>query len=246
MRHAPLYVLLISLTGCSIKTPFINASQWPGEKRVPYYNSPTPFRIGVLPLTDQRPDQERQGQRPHGMFLLLWNRRVGEYYTGDHIFGGQLPARLTDQLVNSLQGTNTFAEVVALKPPTEFDVNNAKQVSDLGKQEAVDYVLQGDLEHFFGSQSQHTSIVLLPLYFITTFSWQDSKSLPWGKTAITYRFYDGRTGDMIWRRLVEADRTLPTDKDAMSEAAMESFAQGVGQLAAQLRELPLSTMASSQ
>src|SRR3989338_1764771 len=187
-QRSSLFALLsLLLTGCSIKTPDVNGSQWPVEQRVMYYNSPAPLRIGVLPLVDHRPIQEQDGQRPRGMFLLLWNRRVGDYYTGNHIFGGQVASRLTDRLVSGLKAANAFTEIVPVAAPSDFNPNHAQQVSRLGQQEVVDYLVYGELEPFFGSQSQHTSIVLLPLYFINSLSWQDSKSLPWGKTAMTCR-----------------------------------------------------------
>jgi len=247
-RQRPsLFALLpFLLAGCSIKTPYVNVSQWPVEQRVAYYNSPSSLRIGVLPLVDHRPIQEQDGQRPRGLFLLVWNRRVGDYYTGNHIFGGQVASRLTDRLVSGLKAANAVAEIVPIVAPSDFNPNNAQQVSRLGQQEAVDYLVYGELEHFFGSQSQHTSIVLLPLYFINSLSWQDSKSLPWGKTAMACRLYDGQSGDMVWRRLIESNRTLPRDTDAMSEAAMQSFADATGQLAKELRELSLQPNLASR
>ncbi len=245
-RSSPFILLPLLLAGCSIKTPYVNVSQWPMEQRVMYYSSPSPLRIGVLPLMDHRPVHEQHGQRPRGMFLLLWNRRVGDYYTGDHIFGDQVANRLTDRLVGGLKAANAFAEIVPVAAPSDFDPTNAQQVSRLGQQAVVDYLVYGELEHFFGSQSQHTSTVLLPLYFINSFSWQDSKSLPWGKTAMACRLYDGRSGDMVWRRLIESDRTLPRNTDAMSEAAMYSFVDATGQLAKELRELSLQPALASR
>ena len=240
-RFRPL-LLSLCLAGCSIKTPYLNVQQWPVEKHAMYYSSPSPYRVGVLPLDDQRPANEQKGQRPRGTFLLLWNRRVGDYYTGDHVFGGQVSTGLTEQTVRYLKAANVFAEVVATDPPPQFNPGVSGHVSRLGREQVVDYLLRGELQHFFGSQTQRTSIVLLPLYFVNAMSWEDAKFLPWGKTAIAWTLYDGRTGDITWRRFTETSHTMPKDTDAMSEAAIESFTTAIGQLASDLRELPLSTM----
>ena len=229
----------LALTGCAVKTPYLQARQWPVSKRVSYYADPAPFRIGVLPLEDERPVQEQRGKRPGGMFLLLWNRRTGDYYTGDHIFGGTVAPDLTQQLIAHLQATNAFAEVLLLEPPPNFNPGIPEHISRFGRDQVVDYLLRGEIQHFFGSQSQNTYVFLLPLYFVNTFGWQDYKSLPWGKTAIQFTLSDGRNGDMVWRRFIEADWTMPKDTDAMSTAALESFVKAANQLAIDLRGLPL-------
>ena len=226
----PAILLSATLSGCSISTPHTNLRTWPVAHRAMYYRDPTPIRLGVLPLLERRPANERNGQRPRGIFLLLWNRRVGDYYTGDHIFGGDVPAQLTAQLIEYLRAANAFAAVV----PTFL----APAAAAPGP--PPDYLLGGELEHFFGSQSQHTSIFLLPLYFINMFGWQDNKTLPWGKTSILFTLYDGH-GGTVWRREVGHSLTLPKETDAMSDAALESFVGAAGQLAVDLRELSLET-----
>ena len=236
---------MLELTGCSIKTPYLSITQWPVAKKAIYYGDPSPYRVAILPLADRRPIHEKEGKRPGGMFLLLWNHRVGDYYTGDHVFGDHVTQQLTHQLTEYLRSSNAFAHVVEVETPAEFNPSDVVQVTKLGRAQVVDYLLGGEVQHFFGSQSQHTSIFLLPLYFINTFSWQDSKTLPWGKTAIHFVLYDGRSGDIVWRRFIEANQTLPRDSDPMSEAALESFTNAAGELAVNLRNLPLGVAASA-
>lgn len=232
----------LALAGCAIKTPYLQASQWPVSKRAAYYTNPAPFRIGVLPLEDERPAEEQRGKRPRGMFLLFWNRRTGNYYTGDHVFGGNISPDLTQQLVAHLKATNAFAEVLPLEPPPTFNPGIPEHISRLGRDQVVDYVLRGEIQHFYGSQSQNTYFFLLPLYFVSTLGWQSYKSLPWGKTAIQFTLSDGQNGDIVWRRFVEADWTMPKDTDAMSTAALESFVKAANQLAMDLRGLPLQQL----
>lgn len=230
-------LLSLGLSGCAIATSHLNISQWPVTTYAMYYRDPAPYRLAVLPLVDQRPGQEREGQRPRGMFLLLWNRRVGDYYTGDQIFGGNVAAQLSQQLSAYLTSTHAFAEVIPIPASSAPQGSSISPADILALRQAhmVDYVLQGQVQHFFGSQTQHTSIYLLPLYFVSTMGWQDSKTLPWGRTAIQYTLYDGRSGDIAWRQLLEADRTLPRQTDAMSEAALQSFVDVAGQMASNLR-----------
>ena len=105
----------------------------------------------------------------------------------------QVATGLTTQTVRYLKAANVFAEVVSIDPPSQFNPQVPEHVSRLGREQVVDYLLRGELQHFFGSQTQRTSIVLLPLYFINTMSWENAKFLPWSKTAIAWTLYDGRT-----------------------------------------------------
>jgi len=235
-------VCSLVLAGCAIKTPYLPARQWSVSKRAAYYADPAPFRIGLLPLEDERPAQEQRGKQPGGMFLLLWNRRTGDYYTGDHVFGGNVAPDLTQQLIAHLKATNAFAEVLPLEPPPTFNPGIPEHMSRLGRDQVVDYLLRGEIQHFFGSQSQNSYVFLVPLYFVNTFGWQNYKSLPWGNTAIQFTLSDGQNGDMVWRRFIEADWTMPKETDAMSTAALESFVKATNQLALDLRGLPLQQL----
>ena len=235
------------LGGCAIKTPYLPIRNWPIAQRASYFRDAAPYRVGVLPLADERPTVERHGQQPTGIFLLLWNRRVGDYTTGDAVFGGQVADQLTGQLIDYLKSANVFADVIRLPagPPGAVP-QDAAPLGRIGREHVVDYLLTGEVQHFYGSQKQHTSIWLLPLYFINTFGWQDNKSLPWGHTAIQFTLHDGRTGATVWRQLVEESRTLPREEDAMSEAAMAAFADAAGELARELRNLPLELPPTTQ
>jgi hypothetical protein len=239
MRYLGLgFAGLLLLSSCAIATPHRQISQWPVTKRAMYYRDPLPSRLVLIPLIDRRPPRERQGQRASGLFLLLWNRRKGDYYTGDHVFGNDVPRQLTQQLAEFLKASNAFAsiEVAASRGLDPESVSRA-EVSAVAQTHNADYVLAGELHHFFGTQFQHTSMYLLPLYFINTFGWQDQKSLPWGQTAIRFVLYEGRSGENLWRRMVEAKETLPRETDSMSDAALESFATTAGLLASDLRQV---------
>ena len=237
--------LAVASTGCAIQTPHLKISQWPVTKRAMYYHEPLPYRLAVLPLLDERPTQERQGQKAPAMFLLLWNRRVGDYYTGDHVFGGEVVSQLTGQLVEYLRVANIFPHVEHVVPQHRADTLSPERVQQLTRTAAADYLLTGNVEHFFGSQHQHLSMFVLPLYFINTWGWQDSKTLPWGQTTMRFILYDGGTGDIAWRQRMEGQHTLPRETDAMSEAALESFALVAGKLATELRGLPLESLRST-
>ncbi len=230
-------VFCLVLSGCAIQTPHLAISQWPISQKASYYHEALPYRLIVTPFLDQRPDRERHGQRPAGVFLLLWNRRVGDYYTADHIFGGEIGAQLAQQVATYLGSANVFSQVEYVPSSAK----NTDALQRLGREQAADYVLGGEVQHFFGSQHQHFSMFALPLYFISTFGWQESKSLPWGQTTIRCTLYDGRSGDLLWRHTIEASETLPRETDSMAEAAMYSFTEAAGQLAAELRQLPLET-----
>ena len=236
-------MLSVGMIGCSIKTPYLNITQWPAAQRAMYYNQALPYRVVVLPLIDQRPGQERTGKTAPGMFLGLWNRRVGDYYTGDRVFGNEVSGQLSGQLAAYLRAANVFTEVIPLSDtPRQLELPSTVMVKQLSAPHAADYLLAGELEHFFGSQHQQTSMLILPLYFINTWGWTDSKTLPWGRTTIRLTLYDGHSGDIIWRQRFEANHTLPRQDDPMSEAALESFASVAEEAATALRGLPLETL----
>ena len=246
MRHRRAHrngtvVAAIALAGCAIKTPYLNISQRPIADQAMYFREASPLRVVVLPFVDKRPDLERQGQRPHSMFLLLWNRRVGDYYTGDALFGGEIGTHLATQTASYLKSANVFTEVNAAPAlPQGFHFTHA-EVRRLGQEQSADYFLGGEVEHFFGSQHQQFSMFMLPLYFVSSFGWQNGKGLPWGQTTMQVFLYDAQTGDLAWRHQLEASHTLPRETDSMAEAAFESFVTVAGQLATELHQLPLNS-----
>lgn len=239
-RHqAGCLLLSLGLTGCAIKTPHLAISQWPVASRALYYHEPAPYRVVVLPLGDQRPLNERKGARAPAAFLLVWNRRVGDYYTGDHIFGSDVAGQLSQQVADYLKVSNTFAEVIRIPAaPKDYRPETLREIAQAHQ---ADYVLGGDLKHFFGSQHQHFSMWVLPLWFLTASGWSDAKTLPWGQTTIQFYLFDGKTGDIVWRHQLEASDTLPRERDSMAEAAMGSFVRVAGTLATELRQLPLDS-----
>jgi hypothetical protein len=233
-RRAAAIAAAIGLSGCAIHTPPVSISRWPLSSRAMYYRDALPYRVLVASLADERPVNERQGRRAPGMFLLVWNRRVGDYYTGDRLFGGEVGVQLAKQLTDYLQAANVFTEVLYV-PESPRNPDTIRRVS---RPHAADYVLTGELQHFFGSQHQHLSVYLLPLYFISAFGWRDSKSFPWGKTAMRVSLWDGKTGEVVWRHQLEASERLPRESDSMAEAALESFAEVSEDLADELRRIP--------
>lgn len=234
-------LLALGLSGCAIKTPHLPISQWPITQHAMYYREPLPYRVAMLPMKDARPARERTGQRPRGMFLLVWNKRVGDYYTSDAMYGNEVTGQLNAKLGEYLKSANVFADTVWVYPAErEADAYQAAEIQQLARDQVVDFLLASDLHHFYGSQTQKVSNFILPLYFINMTGWQDYKSLPWGKTAIRFVLYDGKHGDILWRQTLEASRTLPTDSDPMTKAALDAFTDVAGKLAASLRELRLT------
>jgi len=239
--------LVLGLSGCAIKTPHLSISQWPVEKRASYFSDPSPYRLIVTPLVDRRPQVEHQGQRPSGKFFLLWNKRVGDYYTSDRIFGERVNTQLADRLVAHIRASNAFQDVSLYQgEDNAINPEDAAQLKYIGQKQGGHFVLAGELEHFYGSQRQQFSMLVLPLYFINSYSWQNSKGLPWGKTAANFYLCDARNGDIVWRHRLEASSTLPRDEDSMAQAALESFTKLSEQLTSELRRLPLDKLPDSE
>ena len=236
-----LALFLLAATGCAIKTPPMSVSQFPVGDRAPYYQQPHAYRVAVLPFEDRRPEVERQGQKPKGVFLLLVNSRVGDYYTGNKHFGANAPVQLAEQLAGYLRKANLFVGVDGPSSlsglPRRKDANEFKQFAQSKK---IDYFLTGEIHHFFGSQHQNAYFYAVPAFYVSLTGWRSSKSLPWGRTVIDFALVDANNGDVVWSEQLQADRTLPKDTDAMTSAAMESFLLVSSNLAAKLNQLSLS------
>ena len=229
-------LLAMGAAGCAIQTPHLAINRYPVAQQAAYYPEALPGRLGVMPLADQRPPQERQGRKPPGIFLLLWNRRTGDYYTGDRIFGEPVAPQLSQGLVDYLQAAHVFTETVSVPA----SAHSPTALQRLGDEHAADYLLGGEWHHFFGSQHQQCSMFILPLYFINTWGWSNGKSLPWGQTTALLVLYQADTGELVWRAPIEQTWTMPRDTDSMAEAAMKSFTATAAQLATQLRQLSLA------
>lgn len=228
-------LVAVGTAGCAMQTPHLAISRYPIAQQAAYYPQALPYRLAVMPLADQRPARERQGQKPGGLFLLLWNRRVGDYYTGDRVFGEPVAQQLSQQVADYLQAAHVFTETVSVS--TSAHAPTALQ--RLGDEHAADYLLGGELHHFFGSQHQEFSMFILPLYFINTWGWSNGKSLPWGQTTALVVLYQAETGELMWRRQIEQTWTMPRNTDSMAEAAMKSFTATAAQLTNELRQLSL-------
>lgn len=223
--------LILVTSGCAIKTPHLPISQFPTHQKAMYFSKSLPYRVTVLPFKDFRPEEERRGKKASATFLLLWNKRTGDYYTGDRIFGQEVPQQLSEQFAQYLRASNLFAEVVS---PSEAAHGDSPTNAD--------FLLGGELQHFYGSQHQNFSMYVVPLYFASVSGWQDAKGLPWGKTSIRFLLSDAPSGEVVWTQYIEADATMPREKDSMAEAAMVSFVDAAGQLTTQLRQLPLESL----
>ncbi len=233
--------------GCAINTPHLAIHQWPIEQRATYTAETTPYHLSVLPLIDQRPAQERTGQRAHGLFLLVWNQRKGDYYTGDAAFGGNVAGQLSERLAAYLNASHLAAAIAKdTSSLAQLESLGAPQVKTIAAAETADVLLAGTLEHFFGSQHQDFSMWIAPLYFVNATGWQNQKTLPWGQTTATFVAYDGHAGTLVWRQQLQMSLTLPHETSSMTEAAMESFAQVATQLVAELRQLPVDTLHGTQ
>ncbi len=243
MKHAWLVVIsTILISGCAIKTPPFPVSQFPIAERAVYYQETLPYRVAVLPLVDRRPKHEQLGQKAPARFFLLWNSRSGDYYTGDQLFGSEVPAQLSKQTAEYLRSANTFAKVFEpASLPNTPSWQDSSGLTQLAKAEVIDFFIAGEIEHFFGSQKQKASMYAVPLYFISAFGWQNSKSLPWGKTVIRFKLLNAKGGDVIWSEELQGSVTLPKETDSMAQAAMESFLLVSKDLAVKLRQLPLDS-----
>ena len=201
-RHSILLVLFLS-SGCAMKTQKVNlAADTPPQVMVCY--DALQKTIGVTPVSDNRPAIEKTGDKPHGIYLLLWNQRIGNYISGDKDFNDSLNAILPDQIGRAISRTNCFYQTKILEAKVPPQPTAEDLLVILGK-EKVQYVLTAQVKHLYGQQRQKAYFYAIPAYFVDFFGWGNQVGPSEGHTEILFVLYDTQTGNEVLREMVTAD-----------------------------------------
>lgn len=179
-------------------------------------------RLGIGPLSDERPDLARRGRRPPLELGWLGIEREGVERSGDDAFAEPVNEIVRSDLLATLARSGTFGSVepVAFDPEVPADWPDAL---------APDYVLIGEIDEFTGSQWH--SFVVTPFRFGFV---RDRFGAAEGRVAVRFELWT-RTG-RVWQ-----GRVATRDESALGDpvdAVVEALARNNETLAARLdREL---------
>lgn len=180
-----------------------------------------PGTLGIAPVRDSRPAEERLGKKPAGMFLLLWNQRKGDYLTSDKDFLDPVLSTIAERLGYAISRTNCFYETRVLSSKISSQPSQEELLIFLAK-EKVDYVLTAELKHFYGRQSQNAHFFALPLYYVDVLGARNDVGVAQGFTEFIFTLYNTRTGFEVWRDKVMADSDSAV-VGAYPDVARDSF-----------------------
>ncbi|MBF0593404.1 MAG: hypothetical protein HQL22_00395 [Candidatus Omnitrophica bacterium] len=134
VRNSILMLAMLSLVGCASLAPVKYSLG--GDL---YKGSSSGKVLLVSVLKDTRPEAEHTGQKSGNMPL----------YTGDGDFKPDVALQISQQLADHLKSSGLFNTVILQRVNDDLDTEAMQKLSDQG----IDYVLVGNINHFFGYQS---------------------------------------------------------------------------------------------
>ncbi len=219
MRSAPVCaLLLVSLAGCSVASPPVrllteSPPRAAGEAA-----------LGVVPLSDLRPAEQRTGKKPSLVPLLLWNQRIGHWVTGDASFLDAPQAAVSSGVAAALDG-GVFGGARLLPEATA----PGEDVAALCRAEGLRYVAKGSIQALFAYLYQRSYLVLIPTPWVGAIGWQNTRSDPVGVARVHVRVVDCVSSRAVLELELASEDRYPTA--TLSQAA----ARALGEILEELR-----------
>jgi hypothetical protein len=188
--------------------------------------------VGIAPLIDERPLAEKAGGKPHGIFLLLWNQRIGNYVSGSKDFLDPVEVAMPEQIGRSISRSNCFIQTKVLKSPLRGQPTPEDLLLTFAK-EQVRYVLISELKHFYGEQRQKAYFYALPAYFVDLIGSGNEIGPAQGHTEMIVTLYDAKGGSELFKEKIlgEANSSI---SGAYPKVARDSFIDASEKIANQL------------
>ena len=222
MTQSLLALLLISTaSGCALNAKSVNlVADNPPQVLVCY--DALQKTLAIAPPIDERPGVEKAGSEPHGIYLLLWNQRIGNYISGDKDFLDPVAPTMPEQIGRAVSRTHCFYETKTLKTAVPQQPG-PEDLLVLFAKEKAHYVLVSRLQHFYGEQRQKAYFYALPLFFVDLFGYANGTDNAQGHTEILFILYDTQLGQEVLREKVvgEANSSM---RASFPQMAKESFA----------------------
>lgn len=221
--------LLLSLliSGCAVKTTSISLFS-PEPPMLLKCGDALSSTLGFAPVLDQRPDHEKTGQKPKGVFLGVWNQRIGEYITSDRDFLDNVPDAFIKQMMYTIEKSNCFYELKVVEEKLPLQPNPEELLVIFAKTK-IRYVLLTELKHFYGTQYQHSHLAIIPTPYVSAASHANAVGNAQGFTEMFLTLYDTQMGQEVWRGKIEAsaDSQIKGDypqaaKDSLQKASEDA------------------------
>jgi hypothetical protein len=193
-------IVSLALSGCALKVPPVSLqlkhSSDPGEASI----EAVPAALYVAEFEDQRPEPEREGRKPRGWYLYLWNSRIGTYITGDEDFTAPVPQAAAAAVADALRASGRF-RAVAMLEPSDAPLESAEGDG------AAEYLLRGQILHLYGTQYQRAIFTILPIgFWVMT----NEVSPATGHSAIRFELLERATNRIVWSETLGESCTEPT------------------------------------
>jgi hypothetical protein len=211
--------------GCGVKMPVVSLYDGP--------DTPPPgAQTGVVPFADERPEVQREGDKPWLIPLVLFNWRRGEYVTGDQHFE-QEPVGAVAEAVTDTLGVGRFGPAELLDGAPSGD---RWEASDRCRSRGLRYGVVGRVEQLYGSVDQNAYLFVFPIPYLWLFGFRNDKTDPLGVIDLQLDVFDCQTGKVVYRRHLLEQRRYP--KQTPSDAVRLALRDLLEQLENETRELP--------
>lgn len=226
-----LSISLLLLAGCALKAQKIDLFE---ENKTGHFlcGDAMDKKLGIAEFIDSRPQVERTGKKANGTYLLLWNQRKGDYITGDKDFTGFSFKKFAGLSNKYIVRSNCFFESKVMETPVPLQPSASDLLVALAK-EKVDYVLLGEVKHLFGTQYQNAGMLVVPALVVNAAGGSNFVADASGTAEILFTLYDTRTGQEVWRELIQGTGTSSV-RGNYTGVAKEALADANERLAEQL------------
>lgn len=197
-------VFIILFSGCAVKTQTVSLNAIaPAQMQVLKCGDAQSVTLGIAPVVDKRPDYERTGKKPKGVYLGVWNQRIGNYMTSDADLGGNVLQAAAKQFISAIEKSNCFYEVKAFEEKI-FSQPGPEELLVAFAKHKTRYILVSEIQHFYGTQYQQSHLAVIPALVVNAASVGNQVGLAQGFSEFLFVLYDTQTGSEIWRQKIEA------------------------------------------
>lgn len=226
-----LFLLIIVFNGCAVKTQTVSLSV-PADMDIMKCGDAMSTTLGIAPVVDKRPEHERTGKKPKGVYLGVWNQRIGDYITSDLDFAESVPEAIVKQFQQAIEKSNCFFEAKILEGKIPAQPRAEDLLVAFAKYKTR-YILTSEVEHFYGTQSQTAHLAVIPAVYVNAASMGNNVGVAQGFTEILFTLYDTQLGYEIWRQKIETMSDTAVE-GAYPQAAKESLIEASEKLAHEL------------
>ncbi len=191
-------LLILASTGCALKLPVVELYPPIPDQGLLRGYTERPIALGMLPLADQRPTVEREGQRPRLWVFVLYNQRIGTYRTGNEHFARPASVTLSEALTDVLHETRFGGARLLEGTPTRL-VSDALETCD---ETGLDYVGVGSIDSLYGAVDEKTYFGLVPVPFFLFTGWDHSVGDALGVITLDLEIVDCGTRKPAYQRRI--------------------------------------------